>query len=316
MKTSTYREIPYNFTSADDRLIIRQLFGETVWEEVEELRSQRVTGRSARLLMRFMGDLFILHRNPFLRQELIDSPRRRRYLFKAMLKDLRIIEETAKKHSHDGGRMDKVLHLVGACREEADKLRKNLDQARTRQAAIRKQLGAIIGPENVCMDPFALISHATDATDWRLFLPVAVVRPTAEAQLPALLEAIAKLNLHAIPRGGGTGLTGGSVPVAADCVMINTEKLNHIAGIVERPAAGEDVPACTVLRLEAGVITQQAMQYAEERGYVFATDPTSAWASTIGGNIAENAGGKTAVLWGTAIDNIAAYSIACPEPVC
>ncbi len=312
MKTSTYREIPYNFTSADDRLIIRQLFGETVWEEVEELRSQRVTGRSARLLMRFMGDLFILHRNPFLRQELIDSPRRRRYLFKAMLKDLRIIEETAKKHSHDGGRMDKVLHLVGACREEADKLRKNLDQARTRQAAIRKQLGAIIGPENVCMDPFALISHATDATDWRLFLPVAVVRPTAEAQLPALLEAIAKLNLHAIPRGGGTGLTGGSVPVAADCVMINTEKLNHIAGIVERPAAGEDVPACTVLRLEAGVITQQAMQYAEERGYVFATDPTSAWASTIGGNIAENAGGKTAVLWGTAIDNIAAYSIAMP----
>ena len=49
MRTSTYREIPYNFTSADDRLIIRQLFGESVWDDVEELRSQRVTGRSARL---------------------------------------------------------------------------------------------------------------------------------------------------------------------------------------------------------------------------------------------------------------------------
>lgn len=53
MRTSTYREIPYNFTSADDRLIIRQLFDESVWADVEELRSQRVTGRSARLLMRF-----------------------------------------------------------------------------------------------------------------------------------------------------------------------------------------------------------------------------------------------------------------------
>lgn len=312
MRTSTYREIPYNFTSADDRLIIRQLFGESVWDDVEELRSQRVTGRSARLLMRFMGDLFILHRNPFLLQELIDSPKRRRYLFKAMLKDLNIIAETAKGHSHDQVRMDKVLHLVEACRQQADNLRTGLEQAKSRQASIRKELGAVIGPDNVCMDPFVLISHATDATDWRLYLPVAVVRPSAEDQLPPLLEAIARLNLHVIPRGGGTGLTGGAVPVAADCVMINTEKLNRIAGIHYLQALADDAPQCTVLRLEAGVVTQKAMQYAEERGYVFATDPTSAWASTIGGNIAENAGGKTAVLWGTAIDNIAAYTIAMP----
>lgn len=312
MRTSTYREIPYNFTSADDRLIIRQLFGESVWDDVEELRSQRVTGRSARLLMRFMGDLFILHRNPFLLQELIDSPKRRRYLFKTMLKDLNIIAETAKGHSHDKARMDKVLHLVEACRQQADNLRANLEQAKTRQAAIRKELGAVVGPDNVCMDPFVLISHATDATDWRLYLPIAVVRPSVEAQLPPLLEAIAKLNLHVIPRGGGTGLTGGAVPVAADCVMINTEKLNRIDGIHHLQAQTNDAPDCTVLRLEAGVVTQKAMQYAEERGYVFATDPTSAWASTIGGNIAENAGGKTAVLWGTAIDNIAAYTIAMP----
>ena len=312
MRTSTYREIPYNFTSADDRLIIRQLFGKAVWEDVEELRSQRVTGRSARLLMRFMGDLFILHRNPFLRQELVDFPKRRRFLFEAMLKDLGIIEETAKKHSQDRVRMDKVLRLVDRCRQEANKLRSGLDQAKTQQALLRKQLGAIIGPDNVCMDPFVLISHATDATDWRLFLPVAVLRPNAEEQLPPLFDAIADLNLHIIPRGGGTGLTGGAVPVAADCVIINTEKLNRIEGIREIPAQENQGTACSVLRLESGVITQQAMRYAEERGYVFATDPTSAWASTIGGNIAENAGGKTAVLWGTAIDNIAAYTIAMP----
>ena len=82
MKSINYREIPYNFTSADDRLIINHLFGSTVWDDLEELRSQRVTGRSARLVMRCVGDLFILHRNPFLYQELIDSPRRRLSFFK------------------------------------------------------------------------------------------------------------------------------------------------------------------------------------------------------------------------------------------
>ncbi len=56
-----------------------------------------------------------------------------------------------------------------------------------------------------------------------------------------------------------------------------------------------------VIHLEAGVITDAAMTVARDQGLIFATDPTSAWACTIGGNIAENAGGKTAVLWGTAI---------------
>ena len=69
MKATNYREIPYNFTSADDRLIINHLFGPDLWDDLEELRSQRVTGRSARLVMRCIGDLFILHRNPFLYQE-------------------------------------------------------------------------------------------------------------------------------------------------------------------------------------------------------------------------------------------------------
>ncbi len=96
MNTNNYREIPYNFTSADDKLIINLLFGSEVWEDLEELRSQRITGRSARLVMRFMGDLFILRRNPFLYQELIDSPIRRQKFFKTAKEDLTIIEEAAK----------------------------------------------------------------------------------------------------------------------------------------------------------------------------------------------------------------------------
>lgn len=313
MKARTYREIPYNFTSADDRLIIQQLFGPSVWEDVEELRSQRVTGRSARLLMRFMGDLFILHRNPFLYQELVESPRRRRFLLAAMRKDLTKIEETAKKGTSESNRSAKVQRLVCLCREKAEELHSCLHNAKKQRTLLKKRLGAIVGVENVCMDPFALISHATDATDWRLFLPLAILRPTAESQLPPLFAAIKELKLHIIPRGGGTGLTGGSVPIAANCLVINTEKLNKIHGIIELSPTDKTNPSVAILKLDAGVVTQNAMRYAEERGFVFATDPTSAWASTIGGNIAENAGGKTAVLWGTAIDNILSYTIAMPE---
>lgn len=127
------------------------------------------------------------------------------------------------------------------------------------------------------------------------------------------MRAVAELGLSIIPRGGGTGLTGGSVPLTQKCVIINTEKLTKIHNIELKPfphlGDGAKIPT---LKVEAGVVTSDAMKHAKNNNLVFATDPTSAWASTIGGNIAENAGGKTAVLWGTAIDNILSYSIAMP----
>ena len=313
MNVKDYREIPYNFTSADDKLIINLLFGTEVWEDLEELRSQRITGRSARLVMRFMGDLFILRRNPFLFQELIDSPQRRLRFFKTAAEDLSIIEEAARIGRVGSERSAKVIRLMGICRDRLAELKKEIHDAPAMRAQLQKKLGTIIGKDNVRFDPFTLISHATDATDWRLFLPLAVLRPSTEEQLPELMRAVADLGLKIIPRGGGTGLTGGSVPVTSNCVIINTEKLTKIHDITYRdfPHLGErrKVP---VLKVEAGVVTSDAMAHAVKDNLVFATDPTSAWASTIGGNIAENAGGKTAVLWGTAIDNILAYTIAMP----
>ncbi|OGR17535.1 MAG: FAD-linked oxidase [Desulfobacterales bacterium GWB2_56_26] len=313
MNVKDYREIPYNFTSADDKLIINLLFGPEVWEDLEELRSQRITGRSARLVMRFMGDLFILRRNPFLFQELIDSPRRLHKFLKTAGEDLAIIEEAARIGRVGSERSAKVLRLMEICRAKLCELKKEIHDAPALRAQMQKRLGAIIGKENVRFDPFTLISHATDATDWRLFLPLAVLRPSTEEQLPELMEAVAHLGLKIIPRGGGTGLTGGSVPVTSNCVIVNTEKLTRIHDIAYRDfshlGVGKKVP---VLKVEAGVVTSDAMAHAVKENLVFATDPTSAWASTIGGNIAENAGGKTAVLWGTAIDNILAYTIAMP----
>ena len=231
MNKKNYREIPYNFTSADDKLIINLLFGAEVWEDLEELRSQRITGRSSRLVMRFMGDLFILRRNPFLFQELIDSPHRRQRFFDTAGEDLAIIEEAARIGRVGSERSSKVLRLVATCRRRFAEIKQEIHDAPALRGQMQKKLGVIIGAENVRFDPFTLISHATDATDWRLFLPLAVLRPSAEEQLPALIQAVTELGLKIIPRGGGTGLTGGSVPVASDCIVLNVEKLNRIHGM-------------------------------------------------------------------------------------
>lgn len=302
---TTAREIPYNYTSADDRRVLTLLLGQEVIAPLEKLVFTRRTGRSWRLLMRIIGDLFIHSRNPFLYQELVDDPGRCDLFFSAAQKDLGFIAER--------GRQTPELTLVlERCRQKLNALQNELAGIKDLRQEIQQHLGAIVGPENLFFDPFTLCAHATDATDWRLHLPVAVVYPDQEAQVPKLLTAVAGLGLKLIPRGGGTGLTGGAVPVAPNCVIINTEKLNRIGTIENRTyeeADGVSLQLPTI-ELEAGVITEAAMQAAESVNLVFATDPTSAWACTIGGNIAENAGGKKAVLWGTAIDNLISFRIA------
>ncbi|HYQ80321.1 MAG TPA: DUF3683 domain-containing protein, partial [Anaeromyxobacteraceae bacterium] len=304
------REIPYNYTSADDRQAVSFLLGRGVWQKLEELRSRRVTGRSARLLMRFLGEILVHRRNPYLTQELVEAPARRRRFFGGLAQSLDVVEQNA-------GGETLVLEVIRDCRRLLAGFRDEVTRAPEERARLRRVLGSVVGRDNVHFDPFTLVSHSTDATDWRLHLPVAVVTPDEERQLAPLLAAIAELGLKAIPRGAGTGLTGGAVPLRPGCVVVNTEKLNRIRGVATREFRLEDgraVPA-PVLSLEAGVITEAAMEHAAHRGLVFATDPTSAWACTIGGNIAENAGGKDCVLWGTCIDNIVSFRMAMPSGV-
>lgn len=297
------REIPYNYTSADDDQVISHLFGKEMLQDLEVLRSKRRTGRSARLLFRFMGDMFMIERNPFIFQELLDHPQRRNSFFKNVKKDLTTIEQ--------GTTDPKVFQVIKECRTHLSSLSKRIKQvARDRKKAV-KTLEAVTGPDSVYVDPFTLTAHTTDATDWRLYPPFAVVRPSDESQMGPLVNAIKELGLNIIPRGGGTGLTGGSVPLTRTCVMINTEKLDTIQGIRHETDPSGNAFAC--MDLDAGVITEDAMAFAKKENLVFATDPTSSWASTIGGNLAENAGGKTAVLWGTALDNILSYRIVMPS---
>lgn len=297
------RKIPYNYTSADDDQIIDHLFGSDTLDAIRSLETKKGTGRSSRLLYRFMGDLFIIQRNAFLFQELVEHPYQRNRLFAEFENDLGIIASHA--------RHEKVGQVLDTCKHALKTLRRQIRATAADQARALRHLGPVVGRNNVYFDPFNITAHATDATDWRRFSPVAVLRPDHEHQVRGLVKKIRKLGFSIIPRGAGTGLTGGATPLSPGCVMINTEKLNQIFP-VEHRTTEQGVPYAA-MAVEAGVITQDAKDAATSQGLIFATDPTSAWACTIGGNLAENAGGKTAVLYGTAIDNVLSYRIVMPD---
>ncbi|HQC85610.1 MAG TPA: FAD-binding oxidoreductase, partial [Rhodoferax sp.] len=105
---------------------------------------------------------------------------------------------------------------------------------------------------------------------------------------------------------------GGAIPLTWKSAVINTEKLEAMSEVEMLRLPGLDREVPTVWS-EAGVVTQRVADAAERGGFVFAVDPTSIEASCIGGNIAMNAGGKKAVLWGTALDNLASWRMVTPQ---
>src|SRR6476620_7279358 len=87
------REIPYNYTSFSDREITVRLLGERAWEVLGLLRSERRTGRSARMLYEVLGDIWVVQRNPYLQDDMLDNPRRRALLIDALHHRLAEVEK-------------------------------------------------------------------------------------------------------------------------------------------------------------------------------------------------------------------------------
>ena len=296
------REIPYNSTSFSDREIVIRLLGARHWALIEELRHERRTGRSARMLYEVLGDIWVVRRNPYLQDDLLESRRRRRLLIEAL--HHRLTEVDRRRNANDTQRYDRVGELLTAAREAVHSFEADFDT----WAALRRRVARVLGrrtrTDNIRVDAYARVSHVTDATDWRVEYPFVVLMPDTEAEIPDLVRGCIELGLTIIPRGGGTGYTGGAIPLTPLCAVINTEKLERLDAIesVQLPGLTEAVPT---IFSEAGVVTRRVAAAADRGGLVFAVDPTSADASCIGGNIAMNAGGKKAVLWGTAVDNLA-----------
>jgi hypothetical protein len=305
------REIPYNYTSFSDREIVIRLLGRRAWEVLQQLREERRTGRSARMLYEVLGDIWVVQRNPYLEDDLLENPKRRQLLIDALQHRL---AEVAKRRTpaDDAARDARVGELLDAARTAVEAFSVRFRAVWDLRRATRRVLGRATAKDNIKFDGLSRVSHVTDATDWRVEVPFVVLTPDTEAEMAALVAGCVELGLTIIPRGGGTGYTGGAVPLTWKSAVINTEKLEAMSEVEMITLPGVSHPVATVYS-EAGVVTQRVADAAERAGYVFAVDPTSAEASCIGGNIAMNAGGKKAVLWGTALDNLASWKMVTPQ---
>ncbi|MDN0075727.1 FAD/FMN-binding oxidoreductase [Crenobacter sp. SG2303] len=299
------REIPYNYTSFSDREIVIRLLGDEVWSMLDELRGERRTGRSARMLFEVLGDIWVVERNPYLVDDLLDNPKRLTALVGAMHHRLTEVEKRREGN-------DKVGGMITAARRAVERFEQSFSETRELRAKILKRLGRHTRKDNILFDGLARVSHVTDATDWRVEYPFVVLAPDTEAEIAPLVKACIELGLTMIPRGGGTGYTGGAVPLDRMSAVINTEKLDRHNGVeyIELPGLDGKHPT---IQCGAGVVTRRVEEAAHAASVVFAVDPTSADASCIGGNVAMNAGGKKALLWGTALDNLASWKMVDPD---
>jgi FAD/FMN-containing dehydrogenase/Fe-S oxidoreductase len=305
------REIPYNYTSFSDREVVIRLLGEPLWTLLGELRAERRTGRSARMLFEVLGDIWVVERNPYLQDDLLDNPGRRELLIGALRHRLAEIEKRRALNA-DPARDAKVGRLLAAAQDAIDRFARTFGETWDLRKRALRALSRHTHRDNIAFDALARVSHVTDATDWRVEYPFLVLYPDTEDEVPGLVRGCIELGLTIIPRGGGTGYTGGAVPLDRRSAVINTEKLERLSAVERIVLPGRAEPTPTI-DAGAGVVTRRVMDTAEAAGLVFAVDPTSADASCIGGNVAMNAGGKKAVLWGTALDNLVSWRMVTPD---
>ncbi|WP_295551847.1 FAD/FMN-binding oxidoreductase [Limnohabitans sp. Rim8] len=305
------REIPYNYTSFSDREIVLRLLGESAWELLNDLRGERRTGRSARMLYEVLGDIWVVERNPYLQDDLLDNPPRRKLLVEALQHRLGEVQKR-RTPGVDAARDVLVGQLLAMASQAVTHFSERFTRMAKLRSQVQKTLGRLTAKDNIKFDGLSRVSHVTDATDWRVEYPFVVLTPDTEAEMAGLVKGCIDLGLTIVPRGGGTGYTGGAIPLTWKSAVINTEKLEAMTEVemVSLPGMAHPIPT---IYSEAGVVTQRVADAAERGGFVFAVDPTSAEASCIGGNIAVNAGGKKAVLWGTALDNLASWRMVTPD---
>jgi len=309
------REIPYNYTSFSDREIVIRLLGEPAWQLLDMLRAARQTGRSARMLYEVLGDIWVVQRNPYLQDDLLDNPKRRQNLIDALNHRLNEVDRRRDDNNPDPEARQRSASVQTLLQDARSAVQKFADEFRNtwdlRKRATRL-LARHTARDNIKFDGLSRVSHVTDATDWRVEYPFVVLTPDTEEEMAGLVKACIELGLTIIPRGGGTGYTGGAIPLTARSAVINTEKLETLGAVEMTVLPGLTRPYATIYS-GAGVVTKRVSDAAEKAGYVFAVDPTSAEASCIGGNVAMNAGGKKAVLWGTALDNLASWRMVDPN---
>lgn len=164
-----------------------------------------------------------------------------------------------------------------------------------------QELKLIVGTDNVATDRQDLLCYGYDATQME-FLPDAVVHPGSPEEIAAILELANAERFPVFPRGAGSGFTGGALPKGGGIVLVLT-RLNRILRIDTENLIAE---------VEPGVVTEQFQQEVEKLGLFYPPDPASLKFSTLGGNVAENAGGPRCVKYGVTRDFVMGLEVVLP----
>ena len=157
-----------------------------------------------------------------------------------------------------------------------------------------EDLAAIVGPGGIVSRASELKVYECDGWTIEKCAPEVLVMPRSTEQVSKVLNALWQRDVAFVPRGAGTGLSGGALPVNAP-VMICTSKMNHILAI--------DL-ANRRVEVESGVVNLHVTNAVKSAGFLYAPDPSSQQACTIGGNIAENSGGPHTLKYGVTTNHV------------
>ncbi|HET9481722.1 MAG TPA: FAD-linked oxidase C-terminal domain-containing protein [Candidatus Polarisedimenticolia bacterium] len=169
--------------------------------------------------------------------------------------------------------------------------------------AILEELAGIVGRAHATADPETLALYSRDETEDLSFPPEAVVRPETTEQVSRVMKIATRERIPVTPRGAGTGLSGGALPVFGG-ISLSLERMNRILEI--------DTDNLMAV-VEPGVITEVLQTEVEKQGLYYPPDPASRGSCMIGGNVAENAGGPRAVKYGVTKDWVCGVEAVLPD---
>lgn len=167
---------------------------------------------------------------------------------------------------------------------------------------ILEHLKTIVGEAFVLVDNEALDKYSHDETEDLKFIPEVVVKPRTADEISSIFKLCNKNLIPLTPRGAGTGLSGGALPVEKG-ILLSMERFNTIIEIDERNLQAT---------VEPGVINQVFQDVAKEKGLFYPPDPASKGSCFIGGNLAENSGGPKAVKYGVTKDYVLNLEVVLP----
>lgn len=165
------------------------------------------------------------------------------------------------------------------------------------------QLQAVCGHNGVLTDEESLLRYSSDETEDLFFKPMVAVKPDTAEQVSSIMKIASKHKIPVTPRGAGTGLSGGALPVFGG-IVLSTEKLNRIISIDEQNLQAT---------VEPGVINQVFRDAVEAKGLFYPPDPASRGSCFLGGNLAENSGGPKAVKYGVTKDYVLNCEVVLPD---